>query len=522
MLGTQVCKDLDLDSIDSFLPLQTSWGKQRFREGLTDCKTDKHELKNRQLPLLAMRIATEERSTIRKSLENLQTEVVDDCIANNDSRIKESVGQIFWAPNSLGGFLNASPIALNVLCTWKTLVLPGFAIIMPLLAIIVPFFVLHFLHPEQEIQVTAYMEHLRTVLLQQIAIPSVLRSKSQDDRFGVLLESLFIGMTLVMFISSIWNQISASIHLRRIWFDLESRGTSLRKTLTCGFSVLKTLKSMPLKLQTAMQYVIDDGEITMNACAHLHELDNVATFGSIWNNNAPLIQLKNWLGLIDVYTSISALDTVCFPTYISKTSLILRDVIHPEVSSCISNNLHTTGHIILTGPNRGGKSTLMKSVALAVVTGQSWGFAWAKSMKFRPFATISTALEPCGKLGVASTFEAEIEFAKSVLAAAALPHFVMMDEIFHSTNATDGVAASQVFLRQLYEKKQTISIVSTHYRELTQMFAKETQQLQLVATEDVNGKLVYSYMIAPGVSTKSSVMEILAERGLLMESTPGK
>jgi DNA mismatch repair ATPase MutS len=164
----------------------------------------------------------------------------------------------------------------------------------------------------------------------------------------------------------------------------------------------------------------------------------------------------------------------------------------------------------------------MKSVALAVVTGQSWGFAWAKSMKFRPFATISTALEPCGKLGVASTFEAEIEFAKSVLAAAALPHFVMMDEIFHSTNATDGVAASQVFLRQLYEKKQTISIVSTHYRELTQMFAKETQQLQLVATEDVNGKLVYSYMIAPGVSTKSSVMEILAERGLLMESTPGK
>jgi DNA mismatch repair ATPase MutS len=122
---------------------------------------------------------------------------------------------------------------------------------------------------------------------------------------------------------------------------------------------------------------------------------------------------------------------------------------------------------------------------------------------------------------VASTFEAEIEFAKSVLASKALPHFVMMDEIFHSTNATDGVAASQVFLKQLYKQKNVVSIISTHYRELTDMFTKETQQLQLIADEDKNGKLLYSYMIGPGVSTKSSVMEILAERGLLVNSTPG-
>ena len=54
------------------------------------------------------------------------------------------------------------------------------------------------------------------------------------------------------------------------------------------------------------------------------------------------------------------------------------------------------------------------------------------------------------------------------------------------------------------------------------MFKQETQQLQLVAKEDEKGKLLYSYTIAPGVSTKSSVMEILAERGLLVESSPGK
>jgi DNA mismatch repair ATPase MutS len=141
-------------------------------------------------------------------------------------------------------------------------------------------------------------------------------------------------------------------------------------------------------------------------------------------------------------------------------------------------------------------------------------------MTFRPFAAISTALEPCGKLGVASTFEAEIEFAKTVLAVEVGPQFVMMDEIFHSTNATDGVAASQVFLSRLYEKPDVISIISTHYRELIELFAERTQQLQLLTTDGPDGHLEYTYKVTEGVSTKSSVLEILAERGLSAVSAP--
>jgi DNA mismatch repair ATPase MutS len=135
-------------------------------------------------------------------------------------------------------------------------------------------------------------------------------------------------------------------------------------------------------------------------------------------------------------------------------------------------------------------------------------------MTWSPFATILTALEPCGKLGYCSTFEAEIEFAKSVLQSKGAPAFVMMDEIFHSTNAHDGVAASRVFLSQLYEKTDTISIVSTHYAELTTMFESVISQQQLIASKKEDGSLSYTYKIGPGVSSLSSVMEILEERGL--------
>jgi DNA mismatch repair ATPase MutS len=94
----------------------------------------------------------------------------------------------------------------------------------------------------------------------------------------------------------------------------------------------------------------------------------------------------------------------------------------------------------------------------------------------------------------------------------------MMDEIFHSTNATDGIAASTVFLKHLYERPDTISIISTHYKELANVFGDQkgsAESYQMVAQMGENGVLTYTYTLAPGISDTSSVMEILAERGLL-------
>ena len=93
--------------------------------------------------------------------------------------------------------------------------------------------------------------------------------------------------------------------------------------------------------------------------------------------------------------------------------------------------------------------------------------------------------------------------------------FVMMDEIFHSTNAGDGLEASRVFMRQLYEKAGVVSIISTHYKDLAESFSSLSTAIQMDATVGEEGRLLYTYKVCPGVSDKSSVMEILKERGLL-------
>ena len=193
-------------------------------------------------------------------------------------------------------------------------------------------------------------------------------------------------------------------------------------------------------------------------------------------------------------------------------------MIHPTLLNPIPNDFSTKKGAILTGPNRGGKSTFCKAIGLSILCAQTWGFAFATKATLTPFARIETALSPADTLGRVSLFEAEIEFAKAVVEASDRPLFVMMDEIFHSTNAHDGVEASRVFLNRLYALPHTVSLISTHYRTLAEEFSSVEQlQAETIPKDD---RLEYTYKILPGVSIASSVMEILREKGLLKNHTP--
>jgi DNA mismatch repair protein MutS len=237
----------------------------------------------------------------------------------------------------------------------------------------------------------------------------------------------------------------------------------------------------------------------------------------LWNDASAIYDLRDWLGLVDAYTALATMP-ICIVKYSTSNGVNIKGLVHPYLESCVPNNYDSTGHSVLTGPNRGGKSTFCKALGLALVTAQSWGFAAAESMILQPFGAIHTALEPAGKLGYASTFEAEIVFAKAVLDRDERPLFVMMDEIFHSTNAVDGIRASSVFMSSLYTKQDTMSLISTHYRELATKFNGACAAYKMVASDGPNG-LLYTYKIESGVSDKSSVDELLRSYGLLGPGT---
>ena len=528
MLGSQVQSDLGLSEIGQAVPTCLAWGAAAFTNGLTDLSADPKVLRRRQLPILALKTNTallESAGDCLKSLEP-HVESIDTVLQNEkekDDLRNESIGQILWSKDSPGAFLNTKSAVVNGLVTWKTLVLPGFAILTPLLGLLVPYFVLRYLQPS--LAVADYLEQVKATLLKQVTIPSFARARGDNDVFGYILQSCFISLTLVMFISGLWNQVSTALFLRSIWRSLQESGASFKALVSTANRLLGLFESAPPKQKAALRSLAAEGRKLITVCEAFESAADISAFGAVWNNGAPLHALREWIGRVDVYVALARLPGICLPKYLGCDSsstvpqLTLRGVIHPHVQSCISNNFDSSRpHVILTGPNRGGKSTFCKSVGLAVITAQTWGFAWASAATLTPFAAIHTALETQGRLGHASTFEAEIAFAKTVLADPAVPVFVMMDEIFHSTNAVDGVEASRAFMNKLYSKQGVVSLISTHYRELTKLFESQASLYRLACAENADGSLVYKYCVEDGVSEKSSVSEILVEHGLLPTS----
>lgn len=515
MLGSQVRSDLDLEALSSVIPTALSWGRVAFEKRLGEPTSDTKSLKQIQLPLAALKARPELTDSIRGILCELSNActTIDEAMGTQDSLAAESIGQIFFSKEATARVFNTNNLYLNGVLFWKTLLLPGFAVLAPLIGVLVPFFVFKlFGNP---MNVPDYVMHVRGAILKQMSIPQFLRPRHDGDRLGGFFEMIFVGVALIMFISSIWNQVNGAIHLRSIWHILTGRGDAINTLLDGAERILEALRnaSKTSAERRAFGPLIRDGELYLAEVAELKGKSNIVCCGALWNAPQMLDGMWAWFGRVDAYAAIATLP-VCIVRYRKATGVLFKGLRHPYLSSCVPNDYDSAGHSVLTGPNRGGKSTFCKALGLALITAQTWGFAWADGASLRPFAAIHTALEPAGKLGYASTFEAEIAFAKSVLDVTDSPIFVMMDEIFHSTNAVDGVRASGVFMSSLYSKQDCVSLISTHYRELATQFADKCTCYKMVADEGEDGVLNYTYKIAHGISTQSSVDELLRAHGL--------
>lgn len=521
-LGKHVFTDLEVESLS--IPTQTTWGHTAFQEGLRAPTSNTLQLKRQQSAILALQTSPTTLAHLREILKTRvapHTAQADGCCSPEDPRVEESIHQILWSKHSLLAPLNIRAAIVSFLIVWKTLVLPGLSVLMPLLAVIVPFFIHRFVYGTP-ITTWDYMGMLRRTLLQQVSVPAALRAKSNTDTLGHVLESLFLGITVATFISGLWNQITAALHLRRIAGDLETSGQAIRQLRDATAAILSTLRDHP-HASSAFRDILRDADRLQADLEPLANTNDLTAFGSIWNDRSPLLSLRTWMGRIDVLVTLASMTDICLPRFEGASSLRIQGVYHPSLAKRVENDAYfAANHVLLTGPNRGGKSTFCRSVGLAILTAQTWGFAWASAMTLAPFAFLETALKTRDELGALSLFEAEIEFAKSVLARAAegAPIFVMMDEIFHSTNAHDGVSASQIFLQKLYTFPHVVSMISTHYGTLVELFqtshTSTVQPWYMEAKEDdISGLLTYTYKVLPGISDKSSVLEILQERGLI-------
>jgi len=208
----------------------------------------------------------------------------------------------------------------------------------------------------------------------------------------------------------------------------------------------------------------------------------------------------------------------------SHTPLYLTECHDLAIPStrAVRSNLALETHSLLTGPNRGGKSSSLRAILQQVLLGQTFGFTKGAYGSWKPFQQIFTRLKSRDTAGKESLFEMEVRFASTILQAIKTRKhsLVCIDELFHSTNPPDAEISATMFLKQLWTYDSCKSIISTHIFKLCEIPQPiPLQTLCCDASINPDESIKYSYTLTNGICRVSSVREVLEEAKLIPRQT---
>eukprot|EP00591_Stephanopyxis_turris_P006210 CAMPEP_0195526514 /NCGR_PEP_ID=MMETSP0794_2-20130614/27623_1 /TAXON_ID=515487 /ORGANISM="Stephanopyxis turris, Strain CCMP 815" /LENGTH=725 /DNA_ID=CAMNT_0040657219 /DNA_START=35 /DNA_END=2212 /DNA_ORIENTATION=+ len=130
--------------------------------------------------------------------------------------------------------------------------------------------------------------------------------------------------------------------------------------------------------------------------------------------------------------------------------------------------------LLLSGPNMGGKSTLLRQTCLIAILAQIGCFVPATQCALTPLDRIFTRLGASDRiLSGQSTFFVELAETAAALRGASSRSLVIMDELGRGTSTFDGTAIASATVKHLVEKSGCLALFATHYHSLLEDWKEE-------------------------------------------------
>jgi DNA mismatch repair protein MutS len=203
---------------------------------------------------------------------------------------------------------------------------------------------------------------------------------------------------------------------------------------------------------------------------------------------------------------------------------------HPIVESSLRSgfvpndtylNNSTDRMLIVTGANMGGKSTMLRQVALIQVLAQIGSFVPATSARLPIVDRIWTRVGASDDLASGrSTFMVEMTETAAILHNATPRSLVLLDEIGRGTSTFDGLSIAWAVAEYLHDSAEhsAKTMFATHYHELTELAENlpGAKNYQITATES-DGEVVFLHKLQPGKASKSYGIAVAKLAGLPMK-----
>lgn len=502
---------LELDSFSKWLDLQTQSSQKCLKQQLNDWKYEPKHLVSLSNRFKRFQTAIEKNVEFYPKSEEIFRKISDiekriqKLLGQSSDLEKESYSEILFLKSYFSP-LNFIPFLLNFWSIMRVYILPGLSFLVPFFTLIAPYFLMRFAF-SIPITFNNYINILHSMASGQIG--SLLTGEiKQAPSINIASFLKQFGIIIVTFIQGIIQPYWSYKHLKSIDEIIYEQG-----------QLIQEFK----ELYDELKELLAENGFTFFKCP----LPNMngprdAVARVILESSYFKMALK-YIGNLEVIIKLAhkkEINPVKWIKYQGTPILKLQDTFDYNVlekhRQTISFNFNKTAHhSLLTGPNKGGKSTSLRALSISTLLAHTYGCAIGKSPIMTPFSRLFVCLKPDDLPGTKSRFEREVEFTANTLKYNE-PILICIDELYHSTNPPDALRSCEIYCNQLWRKQNVMSVISTHLFELVENAPKKIIRLCCPATLDENsGNIQFSYKLEYGICKVSSVDELLKQNGLL-------
>ena len=247
------------------------------------------------------------------------------------------------------------------------------------------------------------------------------------------------------------------------------------------------------------------------------------TVNEIENFENDILSLAAFISYVDLFCGFAkmALDNnYCKPEIEEEEGIEIIDGRHPVVEASVPRGTYVPASVkigkgdrrfsVITGPNMGGKSTLMRMTALTVLLAQTGSYVPAKSAKIGIVDSIYTRVGASDNLSKGeSTFLVEMKETATILNRATSKSLIILDEIGRGTGTYDGISLAKAIAEYIIENINATTLFATHYHILTELTEDFPTACNFHMTaREYGGRIRFMYQLKEGGSNRSFGVEV--------------
>lgn len=449
-----------------------------------------------------------------------------------DHSFLERYSYIDWEPIK---HLNKYPEILQIL-TILNISSPVLSLLLPIMFLIIPFFLLKL--QRVPITFTAYIE--------------VLKGIAKNHFIGKTL----LNMTSLSFDKIFYFFITFGLYCLQVYQNMNACVKFYKNVKKINVAIQDVKRFSIYSIHNMEQYLLlannkpNHATFCDNISNHIEvlnrlvkQIDNIQPFTNSIRNylnnglmmkcfydlydnaeyNNSLIFSMGFEGYIDnicgIHQNIQT-NIVSFADFDTGSPTNFNKQFYPPLitDNMVKNNVTFEKNMIISSPNRSGKTTILKSVTLNIIFSQQFGCGFYNNALINPYTHIHSYLNIPDTSERDSLFQAESRRCKDIIDIISKNsdtsrHFCIFDELYSGTNPEEATKAGYVFIDYLSKRSNVDFILTTHYFKICKQFRKsckiDNYKMDVKVLD--NGDFLYKYRLHKGISKLKGAIRVLKD-----------